>query len=256
MKPRNPVQFSGWKLTNSRRVRMKILPAENGTTIVFNNRLIAAVPYARAWGNCTCLIMDGKRVLMVEHLLAACYALRMTSLNFQLDTDTVPFGDGSALPFVRALIRGGFKRTTNLDPLRLKKPVMVRQGKRVIIALPSKRLRINCLLSHPDVGEQFFSGIITRKSFIEQIAPARTFGRFKDIVGLEQCLGFRIKIINGWVFPQRWRFKNEPCRHKVLDLLGDLALLSQPLQAQNFAFNPGHRLNLRLVRKITELEEK
>ena len=263
------ISLSGWDLKTSRRVRMKILPAEPGTGIVFNGRLRAVVAYARVSGNCTCLSMDRERIRMVEHFLAASYALGVSALNVQLDAGTLPFGDGSARPFVRALIKGGFRNTAGPEPLRLKEPIVVSQGKRILIALPAPKLRINCLFSHSVLGNQFFSAVITRKNFIEQIAPARTFGRL-NAVGQSfrsgckaKCkakalpyrggvLGFRVKRVDGWVFPARWRFRNEACRHKVLDLLGDLALLSRPLQAEIIAFNPGHQLNLRLVSLINE----
>jgi UDP-3-O-[3-hydroxymyristoyl] N-acetylglucosamine deacetylase len=259
------ISLSGWDLKTSRRVRMKILPAEPGTGIVFNGRLRAVVAYARVSGNCTCLSMDRERIRMVEHFLAASYALGVSALNVQLDAGTLPFGDGSARPFVRALIKGGFRNTAGPEPLRLKEPIVVSQGKRILIALPAPKLRINCLFSHSVLGNQFFSAVITRKNFIEQIAPARTFGRLNDVgqsfrSGCKAkalpyrggVLGFRVKRVDGWVFPARWRFRNEACRHKVLDLLGDLALLSRPLQAEIIAFNPGHQLNLRLVSLINE----
>jgi len=215
-------------------------------------------------------------VMMVEHFLAACYGLGLWDLMVEIhnwslgicqfsDSQYLPFGDGSALEFVRAFCRAGLSNTDveTQDFVSLRAPVKVRSGKRFIVAFPASRLRINCLIDYPFVGRQFFSAVMTRNLFVKELAPARTFGRYRrstdgetqDLVSLlEKRLGYRLKREGAWVFPKRLRFKNEFCRHKTLDLLGDLALLGRPLMAEIFAFNPGHRLNLALVRKITELE--
>lgn len=259
---RQPVKISGWSF-NAETVKMKVSPADSGKGIIFNNQIKVCVDNAQVMANCTSLKQADKEVMMVEHFLAACYGLGLTHLSVQIDGGVLPFGDGSASPFVCAFCRAGLSNsdveTQNLVSLR--EPVTIKKGKSFILAVPAAKLRINCFIDYSFVGRQFFSAVITKKLFQEEIAPARTFGRVADsrqpsaLSHLEHRLGFTLQRVQDWVFPKRLRFRNEPCRHKVLDLLGDLALLGRPLQAEIFAFNPGHRLNLALVRRIREMGE-
>lgn len=245
-----PVKISGWGL-NGKLAKMEVKAADSGAGIVFNRGIKAAVENAQVIGNCTCLKSDKGIVMMVEHFLAACYGIGLFDLMVEVQGRMLPFGDGSARPFVRTFSRAVLGNTMSQEPLKLRTPVGVKQGMSFILLIPAEKLRINCLIDYPYVGRQFFSEFITRKSFQEEIAPARTFGRLIPN-HLEHRLGFGLKRVQGWIFPKRLRFNNEPCRHKVLDLLGDLALLGRPLQAEIFAFNPGHRLNLALVRRVKE----
>ncbi|MEO0068244.1 MAG: UDP-3-O-acyl-N-acetylglucosamine deacetylase [candidate division WOR-3 bacterium] len=245
-----PVKISGWGL-NGKVAKMEVNGADGGAGIVFNRSIKAAVENAQVIGNCTCLKSGKGMVMMVEHFLAACYGIGISDLMVDIEGGMLPFGEGSAQPFVRAFLRAGLVNTKSQETVKLRSPIGVKDGKGFILLVPGEKLRIHCLIDYPHLGRQFFSGFITRKFFCEEIAPARTFGRPPR--HLKERLGFGLKRVRGWVFPKRLRFNNEPCRHKVLDLLGDLALLGRPLQGEIFAFNPSHSLNLILVRRLKEM---
>jgi UDP-3-O-acyl-N-acetylglucosamine deacetylase len=117
---------------------------------------------------------------------------------------------------------------------------------------------INCLTRFPEFGSQFCAFAAAPASFLRTVARARTLAQTSlspAALGRKQGMRFRLKRFGRFVCAERWRFPDEPCRHKALDLLGDLALLGRPLDAAVFAHMPGHRLNLTFARKVErELE--
>jgi UDP-3-O-acyl-N-acetylglucosamine deacetylase len=191
---------------------------------------------------------------MVEHLLAACYGLGVTDLAVETSVAELPIGDGSAEPYVRLLTRAGIVRyKEGPEPARLKRPVLVSQGLRFIAAVPAKGLAINCLTRFPEFGPQFGALTVTPASFLRALAPARTLARTgmsPAAFGKKYGLRFRLQRVGRFVCAERWRFSDETCRHKALDLLGDIALLGRPLDAAVFAYMPGHRLNIAFAREI------
>ncbi|MCX7732371.1 MAG: UDP-3-O-acyl-N-acetylglucosamine deacetylase [candidate division WOR-3 bacterium] len=230
-------------------VRMEFSPAPAGTGIVLNSELRADIRHARVKNHTTVLIRNRCRVSLVEHLLAACAGMGITDLQLTIDRDELPFNDGSSLLFARQLKNAGI--TGRTEPFYLATPVAVAGTRSLIIALPAPHLKISCLIDYPQTGPQFFSTVITPERFLREIAPARTFGPADPALKpLLDRLPFRVKMVDGWLFPAEPRFRAEPCRHKILDLLGDLALFGRPLRAELFAYNPGHRLNLKLVRQL------
>ncbi len=245
---RKRVTIRGWN-RQGRPVRLELSPAPAGTGIVFNSQIRADIRYARAENHTTVLAHNSCRLALVEHLLAACTGLGITDLNITLDRGEPPFADGSSRTFARRLHDAGI--TGRNSPFFLPGPVAVAAAGGLLIALPAPRLKISCLIDYPQTGPQFFSALITPGRFLREIAPARTFGPADtELQPLLDHLPFRIKMVDGWLFPAEPRFRAEPCRHKILDLLGDLALLGRPLRAEIFAYNPGHRLNLKLVRRL------
>ena len=238
---------------------MRLSPAGPGAGIWFNGGVRATVANAGASGHTTCLGRGRSRVRMVEHLLAACHGLGVTDLAVETSGATLPIGDGSAEPYVRLFERVGIVRyKEGPEPARLKRPVLVKEGVRFIAAVPAKGLTINCLTRFPEFGPQFCSFALTPASFVKDVAPARTLAQ-TDVTPavLRGRLGLRFELrrTGRFVCADRWRFRDEPCRHKALDLLGDLVLLGRPLDAAVFACMPGHRLNIAFARKVErELE--
>jgi UDP-3-O-[3-hydroxymyristoyl] N-acetylglucosamine deacetylase len=205
---------------------------------------------------CTALQLDQRRLATVEHLLAALAGVGITSALLLVDGPEIPLMDGSAQPWVEAIAEVGLKA---LGPRpvasALSAPITLQQGQSFVTALPSERLRLAAAIEFPQpaIGRQLFSLELTPEAFVEQIAPARTFG-FKQQV--EQLLAAGLikggaldnALVcdgDGWVNPPL-RFADEPVRHKLLDLLGDLALAGLP-QAQVFAFRGSHGLHTALA---------
>jgi UDP-3-O-acyl-N-acetylglucosamine deacetylase len=238
---------------------VRLSPAGPGAGIWFNGNVRATVSSAGVCGHTTCVGRGKQKVRMVEHLLAACYGLGVTDLGVETSGVELPIGDGSAEPYVRMLSKAGIVRyKEGPEPARLKRPILVRQDLRFIAAVPAKGLAINCLTCFPEFGPQFCSFAATPASFVRTVARARTLAltdMSPEAFGRKHGLRFRLKRAGRFVCAERWRFRNEPCRHKALDLLGDLALLGRPLEAAVFAYMPGHRLNIAFARKVErELE--
>ena len=205
---------------------------------------------------CTALQLDQRRLATVEHLLAALAGVGISSALLLVDGPEIPLMDGSAQPWVEAIAEVGLK-ALGPRPLTsaLSAPITLQHGQSFVTALPSERLRLAAAIefAQPAIGRQLFSLELTPEAFVEQIAPARTFG-FKQQV--EQLLAAGLikggaldnALVcdgDGWVNPPL-RFADEPVRHKLLDLLGDLALAGLP-QAQVFAFRGSHGLHTALA---------
>jgi len=249
-----PVCFTGRDLSGRDTASVRLSPAGPGTGIWFNGDLQAKLANARACGHATCLGRGRRSVRMVEHLLAACSGLGVTDLAVEADGATLPLGDGSAAPYVRCLKKAGIVRYEKATaPARLLRPVLVTQGIRFVAAVPAAGLTINCLTRFDEFGPHFFRLVVTPASFLRTAARARTVALTDDspaAFGRRHALRFRLKRAGRFLRAARWRYRDEPCRHKTVDLLGDLALLGRPLEAEVFAFMPGHDLNIRFCREV------
>lgn len=227
-----------------------VRPAPAGTGIVFNGVLRACPGRARAYRHATWLMDGAKRVGMIEHLMAACLGLGVEDLEVRATGEELPLGDGSALPYVR-LLRRTVTGSRQRRPLRLRRAVVVRSGSRFVAALPGAAMSVTCVADLSGLSAGFCRIRAKQDQFVKELASARTFARHRgDPVALRRRLrlGFALEKRSGWVVPRRRRFVDEECRHKALDLLGDVALLGRRVNARFVAFRPGHRLNLALVR--------
>jgi UDP-3-O-[3-hydroxymyristoyl] N-acetylglucosamine deacetylase len=205
---------------------------------------------------CTALQLNQRRLATVEHLLAALAGVGISSATILVDGSEIPLLDGSAQPWVEAIAEAGLQSLGDRpEALHLTAPITLQQGHTFATALPSDRLRLGAAIefAQPAIGRQLFSLELTPQAFVEQIAPARTFG-FREQV--EQLLAAGLikggaldnaLVCDGaqWLNPPL-RFADEPVRHKLLDLLGDLALAGLP-QAQVFAFRGSHGLHTALA---------
>ncbi len=205
---------------------------------------------------CTALRLDQRRLATVEHLLAALAGTGLSHVEILVEGEEVPLLDGSALPWVEAIGEAGLQELGERQPLqRLEAPITLQHGQSFTLALPSDRPRLGAAIefSQPAIGRQMFSLELTPSAFVEQLAPARTFG-FRDQIEQLRAAGLikgggldNALVCDGaqWLNPPL-RFPHEPVRHKLLDLLGDLALVGLP-QAQIFAFRGSHGLHTALA---------
>jgi UDP-3-O-[3-hydroxymyristoyl] N-acetylglucosamine deacetylase len=213
---------------------------------------------------CTCLALDGGRLATVEHLLAALAGCGVNQAEILVTGEEIPLLDGSALPWVEAIAEAGLV-AMGPRPIGapLGEPITLWQGSSFVTALPAERLSIGAAIEFPQpaIGRQLFSLQLTPDLFVEQIAPARTFG-FREQV--EQLLAAGLiqggaldnaLVCDGdhWLNPPL-RFSDEPVRHKLLDLLGDLALAGLP-QAQVFAYRGSHGLHTALATSLLACQE-
>ena len=205
---------------------------------------------------CTALQLDHGRLATVEHLLAALVGVGLSGADLLVDGHEIPLLDGSALPWVEAIAEVGLQPLgPRSQPISPQAPITLQQGQSFATALPADRLRIGVAIEFPQpaIGRQVFSLELTPEAFVREIAPARTFG-FREQVEHLRAAGLiqggaldNALVCDGdhWLNPPL-RFSDEPVRHKLLDLLGDLALAGLP-QAQVFAYRGSHGLHTALA---------
>lgn len=250
------VDLTGIGIHSGERVRLSLLPAVRGG-IVFRRSdldgpeipLSARNPESERR---TVLGQGRVRIQTVEHLLAAVLAAGITDMVIELDGGEVPVFDGSALPFVSALEKAGRSSTGSGPVSRLLEPFTVRENRASLTARPAEEFRITYTIrfDHPLIGVQSLSLAVTEDVFNREIAPARTFGFLKDVPdlrrrelakggSLENALVLDDKgLLNGPL-----RYPDEFVRHKILDLIGDLALLGRKPLAHFIADGAGHPIH-------------
>jgi len=245
---------------------LRLLPAPAGTGLVFHERTTGQEIPARAanvtdTSRCTRLGANGITIQTVEHVLSALAGLGVDDAVLELTGGEVPAADGSAAPFV-ALVKdvGLREQEMTVITLALSSPLYVTEGGSSIIALPAERFTAAVVLDyprHPYLGTLAAVFDEAADDYGLMIAPARTFGFLSEIEALRaRGLGLGATRENAVVLGEKsyetpLRFSNELALHKLLDLIGDLALIGQPLQASVFAVKPGHTLNVRLAKLLS-----
>ena len=262
----------GIGLHSGRKVTLTLRPAPADAGIVFcrldqgNLRIPATAQYLSHINHATCLARDGVRIETVEHLLAALSALGIDNAVVELDGPEVPIMDGSSAPFIYLIHEAGIRKlATPRSVIKLTSPFSVSDGARSISAYPCDVLRLSYTINfnHPLLRHQEYSAEIDETSFIDEIAPARTFGFLKDVELMRQrglalggSLDNAVVLGETGVLNNPLRFPDEFVRHKVLDLLGDLVLLGNRLQAHVVATRAGHELHTQLVQSVLDSPEK
>jgi UDP-3-O-[3-hydroxymyristoyl] N-acetylglucosamine deacetylase len=205
---------------------------------------------------CTALQVGDRRLATVEHLLAALAGTGVTQAEIWVQGPEIPLLDGSALPWVELIAEAGLRELAPAAELpALPRPVSVYEGGGWVTAVPAPALHLGAAIefSEPAIGRQFQALPLTPARFVQEIAPARTFGLRSQVeqlraAGLIQGGGLDNALVcdgDRWLNPPL-RYADEPVRHKILDLLGDLALAGLP-RAQVFAYRGSHRLHTALA---------
>jgi len=264
---RGTVEVSGVGLHSGAPVHMRIVPAPPGTGIVFvrtdlnNYKIPASWEYVAKVSYATSLMRKSVLISTTEHLLSVFYSMCIDNAFVELDSLEVPILDGSGAPFVDLIREAGIQTSKRLRRyLRIVKPVEVEtNGKRVAI-LPADQFELSCQIffSHSLVGEQSLELEVSPETYANEIAPARTFGFEHELDAMrDQGLIRGASLANAVCFaqdhvanPGGLRFPDEPCRHKALDLIGDLALLGRPLLGRVVAYKAGHAMHAHLVKQI------
>jgi UDP-3-O-[3-hydroxymyristoyl] N-acetylglucosamine deacetylase len=256
---RKSVSLEGVGLHSGKPVRLAVSPAPSDSGIVFRvgrERITAAPESVVDSHYATTIGRNGTRLQTVEHLMAATAGLGIDNLEVHVEGTEVPAVDGSAKPFVALLLSAGrVPQAARRRPIDVPHPIRVGSGARWIHIEPSSTFRISYTLDndHPVIGTQVLSCTPTEESFIEEYAPARTYGFLKDLgVMRKHGLALGGSLDNAIVVGKRGplnglRYRDEFVRHKILDLIGDLALLGRPIHGHVIARNAGHGLNFELV---------
>ena len=261
-----PIEATGIGLHSGVPVRIRILPAPVSTGIVFvrtdldNFQIPASWRHVARVSYATSLMRQGVLISTVEHLLSVFYSMGIDNAFVEIDNLEVPILDGSGLPFVRLIEQAGTRQYRRKRRyLRIRRPISVEdKGKRITI-LPDESFRLTCDTDYPaPVGRQSLEFEVTPERFASEIAFARTFGWETDLdqmrnmglirgASLENAVCFTN---TGVMNPGGLRAPDECCRHKALDLIGDLALLGRPLLGHVIAERAGHAMHAALVARI------
>jgi UDP-3-O-[3-hydroxymyristoyl] N-acetylglucosamine deacetylase len=262
-----PVAARGVGLHSGVAVSIRILPAPPATGIVFRRvdldgfEIPASWRYVQRVSYATSLMRQGVLISTTEHLLSVFYSMGIDNAYVEIDNLEVPILDGSGQPFVELIEQAGIRTTRRRRRyLSMLRPVEVEHdGKRVSI-LPDSTFRLTCdiTFNHPLVGRQMIEMEVTPERYAREIAPARTFGFEKELdqmrnmglirgASLDSAVCFTA---DGVMNEGGLRFRDECCRHKALDLIGDLALIGRPLLGHVIAERGGHAMHVALVARI------
>jgi UDP-3-O-[3-hydroxymyristoyl] N-acetylglucosamine deacetylase len=267
---RRSVGCTGIGLHSGRPVRLDLKPAPAGHGVRFwrsdvEVEIPATVAHLGRLDHATSLTEDGVSVETVEHLLAAVHALGVDDLRIELDGPEVPVMDGSAAPFVILIHEAGLRPLrASREYLKVVQPVEVRAAGKWARLSPADHLRVSYTIAfdHPLLRRQSASFQVRPDSFVDEIAPARTFGFLREVETLRRnglALGGSLEnaVVIGetGILNNTLRFEDEFVRHKVLDAIGDLALLGHPVIGHLEASRAGHALHAALVKKLVATPE-
>jgi UDP-3-O-[3-hydroxymyristoyl] N-acetylglucosamine deacetylase/3-hydroxyacyl-[acyl-carrier-protein] dehydratase len=246
---------------------LEFRPAASGRGIVFERRDLPSSPaipalagYAVLTDRRTQLGEEPNAVHTVEHVLAAVGALELDDLVISLDGPEPPIMDGSSRPFLDALREAGVHEQSGCAQVaRLTAPVRFEDGESVYEATPSEHLELDVTIEfpHPMIGRQRFAGRVSAESFERELAWARTFGFVREVepllaAGLIKGASTQNAVVldDEGVVENTLRSPDEFVRHKMMDCVGDLALVGARLRARIVAHKPSHRGTVSLVRAM------
>ena len=262
-----PVTFSGIGLHSGAPVYLRLLPAPPGAGILFRRtdldnfeipaigRNVAKVSYA------TSLMRQGVLISTTEHLLSALIGYGIDNLIIELDNLELPILDGSALPYIEAFQSVGLRtQRRRREYIRIRKTVEVHENSKFIGVYPGEGYSVSYAIDFAaPIGKQSFQLDLNTGAYASELAAARTFG-FREDEQMLRNMGLirgaseenAIILTRQGVQNGPLRFPNEFVRHKVLDLIGDLALAGRRIQGHVVAERAGHAMHTALVSRLMQ----
>jgi UDP-3-O-[3-hydroxymyristoyl] N-acetylglucosamine deacetylase len=263
----SPVETDGVGLHTAVPVHVRLVPAPPDTGYVFRRtdlggfEIPATVESVAHCGYATTLMRTGVMLSTVEHLLAALRGLGIDNVFIEVDNLEIPIMDGSAENFTEIIESAGIvEQPLARRALLIREKVSFEQGERRISVAPADTYQIDCLIdfSHPMIGVQSLSVELNDGAFGREIAAARTFGFTDEIEALRRANLIRggsldnaiVLTPDGMLNKTGLRFRDEFVRHKILDIIGDLALLGMPILGRVTAERSGHIMHAGLMSKL------
>lgn len=258
--------FTGIGVHTGRESTLTLHPEQLGKGIYFvrqdlgENAIVPVAPHTVVAGErATYLKHNDISIQTPEHVLSALAGLGISDCRLELSDQEVPILDGSALPFAQAIRNDGGEDLPHTQrPITLSEPLCVKHGNASIIAIPSETFSVSYCLDYSGtvIGQQFFSLEVTADHYLSDIAPARTFGFYKDLQpllekGLSQGASLENVLVigdDGYMNPPRLDL--EEVKHKILDVIGDFSLLGAPLHMHLVCIASGHAMNRAMVLEI------
>ena len=256
------VRLSGRGLHSGRETVVEIHPAPENTGIVFRHGLTTISALASNvidTSRGTTIGIDGFKVLTIEHLMSALRGMGVDNAYIEVTGGETPALDGSARLYVEAIERVGLvEQEAERLAVTISEPIWVQRKDSFILAVPASELRITYVMSydHPMIGTQSSTYVLNESNFARKIAMARTFVLYEEVAGLlDRALAQGGSVENVIVIWQDHmssplRFADELARHKILDMIGDLALSGGLLNAEILAVKSGHALNVEFAKEV------
>jgi UDP-3-O-[3-hydroxymyristoyl] N-acetylglucosamine deacetylase len=264
---RNEVHCQGIGLHSGEPARLTVKPAPVDTGIQFirtdrgGQRVAAIAANTGALAYATTVCENGVCVRTIEHLVSALAGLNIDNVQVEIDAEEVPILDGSAGPFVRLIVEAGVQvQEKSRTMIKILKPIFVREGNKQIAVWPAESPSISCFIdfNHPMLKEQSLQYDPSEEAYMREVADARTFGFMSEVKTLQAnglargaSLENAVALSEDSVLNKEGlRYKDEFVRHKIMDLIGDFALVGMPIIGHIVAHKSGHALNARMVGKI------
>lgn len=261
---RDTLRFEGVGLHTGEIASMEIRPAAPGAGFVFVLRDGARIPalaeYAIETPLATIIQSNGRSISTIEHVLSALTGMGVSDAEIALHGAEIPILDGGAKIYADAIGAAGIEeRNVPRLEFSVREPFELRDGDKAVIVLPSDRFRVRFLADYDaPIGTHYFDGVITPELYRDEIAPARTFTFLRDVEAMRaQGLALGGSLDNALVYdetgpmqPLQWG--NEVVRHKVLDLIGDFALLGAWPRCDVIAVKSGHAMHARVTRALRQ----
>ena len=261
--------FSGLGLHSGNRVNMTIQPAPANSGVCFRRTDLEGKPEVEArvenisiTNRSTTLAKGNVKIHTVEHVLAALAGLGVDNAVIELDANEPPIADGSARDFTQVIKAAGLKELAEkCEFITLTEPIELRSGDTLMTVFPDEHFKITCTSTDKkNRFTQFYSTEVTPKTWEKELCHARTFVFFEELEylfknglikggSLESAIVIRDDAV---LTTEPLRYPEEFVRHKMIDIVGDLALLGKPLKAHIVAVRPGHAANCELAKKIHE----
>ncbi|PYV56452.1 MAG: UDP-3-O-[3-hydroxymyristoyl] N-acetylglucosamine deacetylase [Acidobacteria bacterium] len=263
---RSAVECHGVGLHSGAPVKLRILSAPSNTGIIFRRvdlegfeveavgRNVARVSYA------TSLMKKGVLISTTEHLLSALVGMRIDNAIVELDNLELPILDGSARPFVELIRKAGIRKQRRPRTyIRILRALEVHEGNKFIGIYPADTYSVSYTINfpHPMIGREAFTLELTNGQYVSAIAPARTFGFLHEAEALRQQGLIRgastenaLVLTRDGLENPPLRYPDEFVRHKILDLIGDLALIGKQVLGKVVADRAGHAMHTALVSRL------
>jgi len=255
------IHLSGVGIHSGKNVDLLLRPSSSGGIIFrrtdLDNLELALDPKKIETKSSTYLVSEECKIQTLEHLLAVLYMSGIDSLIIEINGDEIPIMDGSASPFVQAILDAGIMSLPNgKKSIKIIKPFSLDEKDAAFSFSPDSGFKITYSIEydHPAIQRQELSLSLNLENFMKEIAPARTFGFLKDVPALKaQGLAAGGSLDNAVVLNEKsvingpLRYPDEFVRHKILDLIGDLSLMGSPLIGHFIAQKAGHSLHLKAI---------
>ena len=262
------VSYSGIALHTGVRAHLEINPAKENSGVVFRRVDLPEKPAVPASAanvvdvrRGTTIAAGNAAVSTVEHVLAALNACQVDNAIVDMDGPEPPIGDGSAKPYLDMILEAGIEeQNAQAEVWSPQETITKEENGSITVIIPHDGLKISCMVEYKSslMGTQYYSGDITKEEFINNLAAARTLVEFKDLeqliaMGLVKggSLDNAVVIHDGAIISKEGlRFQNELVKHKVVDIIGDMALIGRRLNAHIITIRPGHASNVIMAQEI------